>query len=80
MCQGRVVFEAIERAHGVRMATYFAPELTRLEALALAGLVVIEPGAIQVTEAGWFLVRAVAMVFDRHLRADPLRERFSRVV
>ena len=80
MCQGRVEFEAIERAHAIRMHDYFAAELERLTALALGGLVMLEPGAIQVTEAGWYLVRAVAMVFDRHLRADPARERFSRIV
>ena len=80
MCQGRVEFEAIESAHAIRMHDYFAAELERMTALALGGLVVLEPGAIQVTEAGWYLVRAVAMVFDRHLRADPARERFSRIV
>jgi hypothetical protein len=26
------------------------------------------------------VVRAVAMVFDRHLRREPQRERFSRMV
>jgi oxygen-independent coproporphyrinogen-3 oxidase len=80
MCQGRVEFEAIERTHAIRMHDYFAAELERLTALALGGLVVLEPGAIQVTEAGWYLVRAVAMVFDRHLRADPASGRFSRIV
>jgi len=80
MCQGRVDFEAIECAHAIRMHDYFAAELERMTALALGGLVVLEPGAIQVTEAGWYLVRAVAMVFDRHLHADPARERFSRIV
>jgi len=33
-----------------------------------------------VTPTGWYLVRAIAMVFDRHLQADKRRERFSRVV
>jgi oxygen-independent coproporphyrinogen-3 oxidase len=80
MCQGRVEFAAIERAHGVAMREVFADELERMQALALSGLVVVEPDAIRVTEAGWYLVRAVAMTFDRHLRANPVRERFSRVV
>jgi oxygen-independent coproporphyrinogen-3 oxidase len=80
MCQGRVEFDAIERAHSIQMREYFAPEMERITTLAQSGLVVLEPGAIQVTEAGWFLVRAVAMTFDHHLRADPVRERFSRIV
>ena len=40
----------------------------------------LEPGAVQVTEAGWYLVRAVAMTFDRHLKRNPAPERFSRIV
>jgi oxygen-independent coproporphyrinogen-3 oxidase len=35
---------------------------------------------VQVTAAGWVLVRAVAMVFDRHLQQARERGRFSRVV
>jgi oxygen-independent coproporphyrinogen-3 oxidase len=80
MCQGRVEFESIELAHLVRMREYFAAELERLTPLAEAGLVEIEPGAIQVTAAGWYAVRAIAMVFDRYIQADQTRERFSRVI
>jgi oxygen-independent coproporphyrinogen-3 oxidase len=79
MCQGRLEFAALEGAHAIRVRDYFADELARLAPLAQAGLVTIEPAAIQVTETGWYLVRAVAMVFDRHLHADPVRERFSKV-
>jgi oxygen-independent coproporphyrinogen-3 oxidase len=79
MCQGRLEFAALERTHAIRMRDYFADELARLGPLADAGLVTIEPAAVQVTPTGWYLVRAVAMVFDRHLRADPAHERFSKV-
>jgi oxygen-independent coproporphyrinogen-3 oxidase len=48
--------------------------------MAEAGLVQIETGAIQVTAAGWFLVRAIAMVFDQHLQQALERQRYSRVV
>ncbi len=80
MCQGRLEFESIELAHLIDMREYFARELAELEPLHAAGLVSIEPDAIQVTAAGWYLVRAVAMVFDRHLHSDRLRERFSRII
>ena len=40
----------------------------------------IEPSAIQVTALGWYFVRGVAMVFDKHLQADRTRERFSRII
>ena len=79
MCQGRLAFEPIERQHGVRVGEYFAKEFEALRALEQSGLVAIEEGAIQVTTAGWFLVRAVAMVFDRHLQSAQERHGFSRV-
>jgi oxygen-independent coproporphyrinogen-3 oxidase len=48
--------------------------------MAEAGLLRVEPGAIQVTEAGWYVVRAIAMVFDRYLQGDRARERFSKII
>ena len=80
MCQGRVEFESIELAHLLKMQDYFDAELKQLHGLAELGLVVMEPGAIQVTAMGWYFVRAVAMVFDRQLQADRNRERFSRII
>lgn len=80
MCQGRVEFESIELAHLVSMREYFANELGQLGPLIEAGLVELEPDAIQITPAGWYVVRAVAMLFDRYLQSDKLRERFSRII
>jgi oxygen-independent coproporphyrinogen-3 oxidase len=79
MCQGHVDFASVE-AHGVRMKDYFADELTALSALARSGLVVLTEHAIHVTSAGWFLVRAIAMVFDRHLQVVRDPQRFSTLV
>jgi oxygen-independent coproporphyrinogen-3 oxidase len=80
MCQGWVDYESIEVAHLLRVRSYFAGELKQLADFADAGLVELEPDGIRVTPAGWYLVRAIAMVFDRHLQADRARERFSRVI
>jgi len=80
MCQGRVEFAAIERAHGLSMEDDFAPELEALRHMADSGLVALEKRAVQVTPAGWFLVRAIAMVFDRHLRQSKDQRRFSRLI
>jgi oxygen-independent coproporphyrinogen III oxidase len=80
MCQGRVEFESIALAHLVSMREAFAPEFERLRGLEEMGLVEVSDEAIQVTALGWFFVRAVAMVFDRHLQADQVRERFSRII
>jgi oxygen-independent coproporphyrinogen-3 oxidase len=76
-----VAFDAIERAHAIRMDEYFAHELAELRAMRESGLVELAPRAIQVTAAGWYVVRAIAMLFDRHLQQDRLaRERYSRVI
>jgi oxygen-independent coproporphyrinogen-3 oxidase len=83
MCQGQVDFSAIERQHGVRFCERFVPELEKLNGMASSGLVVVTDSNIRVTASGWYLVRAIAMVFDSHLQAaQTAREpsRFSRVV
>jgi oxygen-independent coproporphyrinogen-3 oxidase len=80
MCQGRIDVEHIEEAHGIRFAEHFAGELRALQALADSALVDLRARSIEVTVAGWFLVRAIAMVFDRHLQAAKERPRFSKVV
>ncbi|MFG5406872.1 oxygen-independent coproporphyrinogen III oxidase [Piscinibacter sakaiensis] len=80
MCQGRVDFEAFALAHLVELPHYFAAELARLAPLAEAGLVCVDASGIELTPLGWYLVRAVAMVFDRHARADERRAHFSRII
>jgi oxygen-independent coproporphyrinogen-3 oxidase len=80
MCQGRVEFESIELAHLIKFGDVFQPELARLREFQNLGLVQVSEQDIQVTATGWFFVRAVAMVFDRHLQSDQARARFSRVI
>ncbi|WPH23019.1 oxygen-independent coproporphyrinogen III oxidase [Variovorax paradoxus] len=78
MCKGRVVFDAIGEAHRIDFRHYFAAEIAALGPLAAQGLVRVGDHDIEVTAQGWFVVRAIAMVFDRHCREN--RTRFSRVV
>ena len=80
MCQGRLDFESIEVAHLIRMRDYFKAELEDLVELQTLGLCELSNEGVQVTATGWYFVRAVAMVFDRHLRTDQVRERFSRII
>ena len=80
MCQGRVSFESIELAHLIKMREYFKAELDDLVELQGLGLCEVSADGVQVSATGWYFVRAVAMVFDRHLRADKTRERFSRII
>jgi oxygen-independent coproporphyrinogen-3 oxidase len=80
MCQGQVQFESIDLAYLIEFRSYFAKEMEALVALAEQGLVVLEDSGIQVTDKGWFFVRAVAMVFDRNLQTDRTRAKFSKII
>jgi oxygen-independent coproporphyrinogen III oxidase len=80
MCQGTVHFESIEQAHLIDFSAYFEPEMQALQAMAADGLVDLNADGIEVTDAGWYLVRAVAMVFDRYLQADRQRQQYSRII
>lgn len=80
MCHGQLQFESIELAHLVDFRSYFAKEMESLHALVEQGMVVVDDSSIQVTAQGWFFVRAVAMVFDRHLQTDRTRAQFSKII
>jgi len=80
MCQGHVQFESIELAYLIEFRSYFAKEMEALQGLEEQGLVELEDCGIQVTDKGWFFVRAVAMVFDRYLQTDRTRARFSKII
>jgi len=80
MCQGHVSIESIEMAHLMDFRKTFASEMVELSEMQNRGLVKLEGDAIHVTEQGWYFVRAVAMVFDRYLRADQDRTRFSKII
>ena len=80
MCQGQLQYESIELAYMIDFKTYFSSELIALQALQDNGMVVLEDSGLQVTEMGWFFVRAVAMLFDRYLQTDRNRARFSKII
>jgi oxygen-independent coproporphyrinogen-3 oxidase len=80
MCHFEVSIESIEIAHLVNFREVFAAELDDLRAMQAAGLVQVTEKWISVQPAGRLLVRAIAMVFDRYLRADRERARYSKVI
>jgi len=80
MCHFEVSIESIEVAHLINFREYFADELRDLGVMAEAGLLSIDDEWISVKPAGRMLVRGIAMVFDRHLRADREKKRYSKVI
>jgi oxygen-independent coproporphyrinogen-3 oxidase len=80
MTQGRVDFESVEEAFLINFASYFEREINALHEMSEHGVVSVSSRAIDVTPLGWFVVRGIAMQFDRYLQADLNRQRFSRVI
>ncbi len=80
MCHFELSIESIEIAHLIDFKSYFAPELEALRDMQQAGLLTINDHWLTVEPRGRMLVRAIAMVFDRYLRTDRERARYSKVI
>ena len=80
MCQGHVDFEAVELAHLISMREYFAEEIEHLQPFVDEGLVEVDEHSLQLTPLGWYFVRGVAMVFDKHLRNNVRTATFSKII
>lgn len=78
MCSGPVDFAAINQAHGIDFTSYFADELTQLKQYEEAELIVVDAHRISVTPKGRMFVRAVGMVFDKHLAQSTAK--FSKLI
>ena len=80
MCQGRAELEDIEQSHLLEFQHYFARELLQLQDFVSQGMVKLNAHVIEVTAAGWYVVRAIAMVFDKYAQADGQRAHFSKIL
>ena len=67
MCDGAVDFARIESHHDIEFESYFAEALERCGALVGDGLVVLDHRQLRATGRGRFLLRIIAMCFDRYL-------------
>ncbi|MEW6312838.1 MAG: oxygen-independent coproporphyrinogen III oxidase [Pseudomonadota bacterium] len=80
MCHFGVFKQSIEIAYLLKFDEYFAQELKDLHEMVKDGLVDLEGDWINVTPKGRLLLRNVCMVFDKYLRADQERKRYSKVI
>ena len=80
MCHFALSIESIEIAHLIDFKSYFAVELADLAEMAKAELLSIDDQWLNVLPRGRMLVRNIAMVFDRYLRGDRERARYSKVI
>ncbi len=79
ICHFALDFAAVEQAHGIVFADYFAEELEALKTMEADGLLVLDAEGIRVSPRGRLLIRNICMVFDRYLR-EARERRFSKVI
>jgi oxygen-independent coproporphyrinogen-3 oxidase len=80
MCQGRLQFGEMETRFGIDFEGYFSDELNTLQSPEYDGLLQFGSGGFEVTALGWYFVRGIAMIFDRHLRQGRSQTKFSRIL
>jgi len=80
MCHFELCKESIETAWMLDFDSYFARELAELQGFAREGLLDIDDEWITVTPRGRLLIRSICMTFDRYLRRDQERRRYSKVI
>ena len=79
MCHFEVSKEAIETTYMIKFDEYFKTELAALKQFEDEGLAENSAEWVNVTPRGKLLVRAIAMQFDRYLRADERQRRYSKI-
>ncbi|NBW55747.1 MAG: coproporphyrinogen III oxidase, partial [Betaproteobacteria bacterium] len=80
MCQGHISYESVELSYLIDFKQYFRAELAMLNEMQAQGLVSLNEAGLDVSADGWFVVRAIAMVFDRYIQQDQHRTRFSKII
>ncbi len=80
MCNFALSKESFTTSYLIDFDQYFEIELNDLLEFEQLGLVELGDDGITVTPKGRLLVRNICMVFDRHLRQDRERRRYSRVI
>jgi len=80
MCHFALAKESFATSYLIDFDRYFETELNELREFEALGLVELDRDGITVTPKGRLLVRNICMVFDRYLRQDRERRRYSRVI
>lgn len=79
MCKFALTFDDIEAKYNIHFNDYFSRELSELDEFILDGLLTMNDREIRVTQNGRLVIRNIAMVFDKYLRAAKA-VRFSRTI
>ena len=80
MCQFKLNFESISQKFSINFKNYFASELIKLLDLAKLELIQLNDQSFIVSNKGRFLIRNVAMIFDKYLQDSLDNKRYSKVI
>ncbi len=80
MCHFFLDMKALEEKWRFNYKVHFKTELEDLQKMQADGLLTIKDGILSVLPAGRLLVRNICMVFDKYLRDNDTRVRFSKVI
>jgi oxygen-independent coproporphyrinogen-3 oxidase len=80
MCQFALDFSQLEQKFDLVFSQYFAHELIQLQDLVKLELIEFSPTGFKVTAKGRFLIRNVAVVFDKYLQQVKDNKRYSKVI
>jgi len=78
MCQFKLDYLSIEEKFGLDFSEYFALELEKIIDLAELGLLSTSQSGFQVNDKGRFLIRNIAVVFDKYYKLQP--NKYSKVI
>ena len=80
MCHFALNKQSLAISYLIDFDKYFESELGELREFEQLGMVELDEREIRITAKGRLLVRNISMVFDRYLRQDIERRRYSRVI
>lgn len=80
MCQFEISIESLEISYLIDFNTYFQEEIRLLREYEQEGMLTLDDQWLSVTSKGRLLIRTICMVFDKYLRAERERQRYSKVI
>lgn len=80
MCQFSLDFVSNSKKHNINFNEYFAHELIALTELEQMGLLTLEADSLQVSAKGRFLIRNIAVIFDKFIQKSNNITRYSKTI
>ena len=80
MCHFEISYESLEIAYLIDFKSYFKEEIDQLREYEKEGLLTLGEQSMTVLPKGRLLIRTICMTFDKYLRQEQERQRYSKVI